>query len=318
MPLSDRIPTAGIAAVVLIVLSEAIFLTQVEPLSGWPVFELTADDALYLAKRPLIEKSAGQVVLIGDSSCMMDLMPSEIEPQVGVSVINLGMILNMSPAGFADIGAEAGEQNPPPRAVVLAVLPQVFEVSEAQTAEWDQLGRYLLAYGRTSPLYTPGLRDYWSWFFRKHRVNIFPPEWGRDFPTFAEKLRRDNGFTAEKKKYTGTTAVRDEFRPTPFARSAIHYLVQRTKDRGIPVVIWLNPVPDDSVTSTYKAGMDQFLRELRRDEPDLIVLQTGMPLLSGDRFGTVTHLNPVAAQAHSKEFGGALRSALATRRDSTR
>jgi len=141
MPARDRIPTAGIAAIVLIAASEAVFLTRTEPLSGWPVFELTADDALYVAKRPLIERAAGRVVLVGDSSCMMDLIPGEIASHAATPVINLGTILNMSPAGFADVGAEAVDQQPPPRAVVLAVLPQVFEVTEAQTVEWDQFGR---------------------------------------------------------------------------------------------------------------------------------------------------------------------------------
>jgi hypothetical protein len=200
--------------------------------------------------------------------------------------------------------------------VVLAVLPQSFEVSEVQTAEWDQLGRYLIAYGRTSQLYAPGPRDYWSWFFRKHRVNIFPPEWGRDFPTFAETVRRNDGFMPEKKTYTGTQAVRDEFRPTPFARSAVRYLVGRAKERGVPVVLWLNPVPNDSVTGDYKAGVDQFVQELCRDEPDLLIPQARMPLLDGNQFGTVTHLNPTAARAHSMEFGSALRAALDARRGS--
>jgi len=122
---------------------------------------------------------------------------------------------------------------------------------------------------------------------------------GPGFPDVRQRPGTSRRLHAEKKTYSGATKARDEFRPAPFAREALRHLVRVAKDRGVPVALWLNPSPADSVTRNYTAGVDRLIQELRRDEPDLIVLQTVMPTLGGDRFGTITHLNPAAAVTHS-------------------
>jgi hypothetical protein len=303
------VPSAAVAAILLIVLSEWLFLSATEPLSGWPVFELAADDAVYLVKRQLIERAPGRIVLVGDSSCTMDLVPTEIAPAAG-PVVNLGTIINMSPAGFAVIAREALAQEPPPRAVVLAMLPQALEVTEQQAREWDQLGRYLIAYGEESPLYRPGVTDALYWFFRKHRVNVFPVEWGGSYPVFAAAVKKADGFRSEIKKYPGARFVRASFEPADFSLAALGELVQSAKARGVPAVLWLNPSPVDAVTPAFTAVVDRFLGQLQGEVPDLIVAQKRMPVWGGEHFGTVTHLQPEAAKVHSREFGAALKEAL--------
>ena len=307
MPDRKPIPTAGFVAVVLVLASEVVFLARTEPLTGWPLFELTADDAVLVGKEQLLDRSAGRVVLVGDSSCMMGLVPAEIRQEVGPA-LNLGTMIDMTPAGFSVMAGEALEREPPPRMVVLAVLPHAFEATEARAAERDQLGRYLIAYHRTSPLYHPGAADVRSWFYRKHRVNVFPPEMGGSFSAFAAALSESDGYYPERSKYTGARTVRDDFTPTPFAREAVRLLVKSAKARGVPVVLWLNPSPVDAVTSEYASKVDAFLEQLRREEPDLRVPQTRTPVRGVGSFGTVTHLTPEAAKLQSQELGRVLKS----------
>ncbi len=303
------ISSAAFAAAVLILLSELVFLSNTEPLSGWPVFELAADDAVYVVKRELLERTHGQVVLVGDSSCTMDLVPADIAGATG-PVMNLGTIINMTPAGFAVIAKEALAKEPPPRAVVLAVLPQALEVTEERAEEWDQLGRYLIAYRQTSPLYTPRVTDYLYWFYRKHRYNVFPPQMGGSFPVFAANVLKADGYMPEITKYIGAQKVRDTFEPAAFSRAAVAELVRSAKERGVPAVLWLNPSPADGVSKNFTAAVDRFLEELRREEPDLIVAQARTPVWGVEHFGTVTHLTPASAKVHSREFGKALKELL--------
>lgn len=309
----SRLPTAGIVTVLMVLVSEVVFLSRTESLTGVPAFEPTADEAVYAAKRRLIPRASGRIVLVGDSSCCMDLIPAEVQARTSVPVVNLGTLLYMTPAGFADLGAEAVERDPPPRALVLAVLPRAFEVTEENATEWGQLGRYLVAYHRRSPLFAPGPSDTWHWFYYKHRFNLFPANMGGTFSSFAASLSESDGFFPEPHQYTGVEVRRDLFQPTAFARNAVHHLVQVGASRGLPTILWLTPTPADAVTGEYLTAVDQFIADLRQSEPSLRIPQSQTPVLKPEQFGTATHLTPGAAKEHSQQCGDSIRLILEAR-----
>src|SRR5437762_378271 len=136
--LLEKLPftRAAALAIALIAASETLFLATSEPLTGLPVFQPTVDDATLVLKRNLVPRSTGEIVIVGDSSCMMGLEPREFERAGLGPAVNLGTLLNMTVPGFALLGKQALTTDPPPRAIVVALLPRSLETTEAQARKF--------------------------------------------------------------------------------------------------------------------------------------------------------------------------------------
>lgn len=294
-------PLAAMLSIMLIAISEIAFMSKTENLTGLPLFQPTADDATVVAKHSFISLSADKLVLIGDSSCMMGLNPV-VMSEHSLDAINLGTLSSMTLEGFACLAEEALEIMPQPKAIVLAVLPRAFTVTETRAREFNLLPRYLVAYGKTSDQIAITPRDRWSAFTSKHVFNIFPPEFYGSYAAFEQALCEKKGHLPEGKIYTGTKEPVSAFEATDFARRAIHRLSVAAEARKVPLYLWISPTPADAVTEDYENKANAFLSELKKTEPSLRQVHDKMPLWPTDRFGTVTHLNPASAKTQSEEF----------------
>ncbi len=307
----SRLPKAAVLAVLLIVAGEAVFLAKTEPLTGLPYLQPTADDAILTAKQKLIPKAAGRVVLVGDSSCTMGLKPAVLEAETGVPAVNLGTISTMTLAGFADLIDRACALEPRPRAVVFAALPRSFEVTEQQAHDFQLVGRYLTANSRGSPLYSSTIRERWEWLVRKHRVNVFPAEFGGSYRKYEADLLAADGWYPERGRYVLRPGeARDEFRPSEWAERGLMRLAEVCREHDVPLLVWWSPAPADSISEQYAAGVETFTARVRASLPGVPFPRPTVPRWEPARFGSVTHVTPTAAEANTRELAAALRGWL--------
>ncbi len=296
-------PTA-IVTMLIILAGETWFWANTDSLSGVPFLEPTVDVATVVAKHEMLASSGGKIVLLGDSSCMMGLAPTEISED---SCINLGTLSSFTLAGVEALVSEAIESQTPPRAVVIAMLPQTLAVSETQAAEFGLLGPYLMAYDRSSVLYSPGVNDWHKWIFRKHQLGRFPAEFGGKFSVFANSLRETKGYFEEPGHYDGVDEVRDTVALSDFSRRSLATIAETCRRRQIPLVFWPSPVPEDSVSPHYLADAKTIADEIAQDE-FIHLGRAASPAWSPELFGSVTHLTRRGAEKNSKELAEYLKS----------
>ena len=296
-------PTA-VVTVLIILAGESWFWANTDSLSGAPFFEPTADVATVVAKHEMLAETAGKIVLLGDSSCMMGLIPGEISQD---SCVNLGTLSSFTLAGVEALTTEAIESQTPPRGVVIAMLPQTLAVSEAQAEEFGLLGPYLVAYNRSSVSYSPGINDWHKWIFRKHQLGRFPAEFGGRFSVFRDTLHETKGYFEEPGHYNGADEVREAVALSDLSRRSLATIAEACRRRQIPLVFWPSPVPEDSVTPHYLADAKTIADEIAKDE-FIHLGRSASPAWSPELFGSVTHLTRRGAEQNSKELAEYLRS----------
>ncbi len=304
------VPVAAFAFVAIVTMVEAAFWTTTDRLCGIPWLQPTADTGTVVAKRRLLADASGSVVLVGDSACMMGLIPSVVSEGCGAPVVNLGTLSSFTLAGFGALGAEALEAAPPPRALVIAVLPRSLTVSEDRAREFGLVGQYLVAYGRSSEQYRPDWRDYRSWLFFKHRFNVFPAEFGGSFERFAGMLTETKGWFAEPKVYSRPPEVEAQWEPDRFSTNCLLGLIEKAVRKGIPILLWWSPSPRDAVTEGYADAVERWAASFSASAPSLSFLQLRPPRWDPRLFGTVTHVNPEGARQNSQLLGQALAGRL--------
>lgn len=305
-------PTA-IAAVLIILAGEAWFWANTDSLSGAPFLEPTADVATVVAKHEMLADSGGKILLLGDSSCMMGLVPQEISTD---SCVNLGTLSSFTLAGVEALAIEAIDSPTPPSAVVIAMLPQTLAVSASQAEDFGLLGPYLVAYSRSSVSYSPGIDDWHKWIFRKHQIGRFPAEFGGTFTAFRNTLRETNGYFEEPGHYDGSAEVRTTVALSELSRRSLGSIAEKCRRRQIPLVFWPSPVPDDSVSPNYLEDAKKIADEISKDE-FIHVGRAASPAWSPGLFGSVTHLTRSGAEQNSKELAEYLKSVHLLPRDAT-
>ena len=124
MNIRTYISPAAITACLIIVTGETWFWLNTDSLSGAPFFEPTADIGTVMAKHSMLSDAGGKVLLVGDSSCMMGLIPDIVSTDPD-GCLNLGTLSSFTLAGVESIVAEAVCSDIPPRAIVVAVPQHV-------------------------------------------------------------------------------------------------------------------------------------------------------------------------------------------------
>lgn len=303
-----RLPVTfcAICTFLIILACEIRFWRCTDPLSGAPFFEPSADVGTVMAKHSMLAEAGGKVLLVGDSSCMMGLIPETV---AGGSddCLNLGTLSSFTLAGVESIVAEAVQSETPPRAIVVAVLPQTLEVSEEQAEEFGLVGPYLLAYRQSSVSYSPTLNDWHKWVFRKHQFGKFPEQFGGKYADFRDLLEQSRGYFEEPGHYEGTETPRKSVKLSDFSRRSVASIADMCREHKIPFVVWLSPVPRDSVTDAYLNDSQQIAKDL--STAGLLDLgRAGSPAWDPTLFGSVTHLTREGAERNSAELSEFLKS----------
>lgn len=312
---SSTTPKAAFLAIALVACSEVGFLAVTDPLTGAPVLEPTADDATVSIKNEMLHtENAVRIVSIGDSSCLMGVIPEIVERETGLKTTNLGTLASLTVGGYVAMGHQALERTHKPTVIVLAALPRTFEVTLAEAQSYNQLGRFSFAYGLDVDAYDVTYAEIGSWFVKKHRLNRFPRQFGGSFEVFRQRLLDRGGFVPESRTYRAKNKNRTQFQPSPWAIGHLKRLIQSADSHGVQVVLWFSPRPTDYCTPDFLRQARDSLVPLESEFGNFAILQDQIPHWSPTRFGSESHLSEEQAAVNSRNLGRAIRKHLGERR----
>jgi hypothetical protein len=305
----SKYPLAAIFAIVVILLCSTAFVSYTERLSGLPLLEPSADDAVVIAKRSLLDGMDSSIVFVGDSSTFHGIVPSAVSAELNDTVINLGTLSSMTTAGFSEIANEAIKDDGV-TTIVYGIVPKSLEVSESKAAEMGMLGRYLTAYGRHHTLYIPSINDKLDWFIKKQRINIFPAEFEGSYKKFQRKLQEHNGFYPEKSKKLAAGKARDVFQPDEFSLNGLLLMRDIVSTTNVNVYLLINPKPKGFVTSGFVKSVNDYFNAMQKKYPDIKHLTKKLEIRDDSEFGSESHLLPDHAMQYSQYVGKMLKSEL--------
>lgn len=215
----------------------------------------------------------GEIVLLGDSTCMMDVDAPMLEASLPGRrpVLNLGLIVWLGFEDFAELLAEHSDANPGQiKTVILLVTPTqlISNVRDSMTNSWQQIRQEVTGQRKQYPPQTSAdwlCRD----IFRKNLLGhwlVRPLHGVGDGPMFY-------GFHTEIDKYMtehqGSVLVfgthtparkKEEWRLEPFPELETKSRLFREKlPPGVKLIVGLTPMPESRSTP-----------EERRQRPELL------------------------------------------------
>ncbi len=288
-------------------IGESIFLSTTYPLTGVPVFEPRADDAIIMAKRNLLLKSniASDWLFLGDSSCGTGIIPEVIESQTGVSCLNGGTIASFTMMGYVDLAKQFLESGHRPSRIIFVVLPRAFTLPTEQIEFFGLYPRYAIAFGRPSYGLSFGLENRWSLFLRRHELNRFPPEFGGSYQVFSRELYESRGWWAEQKQLVDVTKLEQEFQLNDWSIKLLDDFAEEASKQNCSVHVCLSPRPEVIATEDYWRRAISELRGVSRRK-SWNVVDWGNGIWDTKWFGTESHLTPQGAERYSSQTGAAL------------
>lgn len=264
------------------------------------------------------------VVLLGDSSCLMDVSASELGRRLGHGTLNLGTFSFIDLATHAQLLRRYAMVNPGrPRVVVLLVHPQTLRRQTTVPYYAELIEAYLEGREPEVPDRTAGVLDLWLGLdqVRDRGLGRFLP---RPLPG---EFGVYYGFTSDLWRYLdehqGSAVDPNRFLPSgangsPEYRLAKHWEAPSRAFRaalpaGARLVVGLTPAPASFVLPDHAATCRRMLVEwgawLRAD-----VVLTNLPTVLPDGwFASVTHLNEAGARQFTERLATALTTASGAR-----
>lgn len=253
-----------------------------------------------------------EIVLIGDSSCMMDVNALELGRALRQKVLNLGTLSYLDLPAFAQMLRRYSAANPERlRAVVLLCHPEFLRRREAVPAQAQALKSFFDGEDAGS---TSTWREQLNWWlgvdiFRGRILSrLVPVPLPRDFARFY-------GFsTWELARYLsehrGSAVDPRTFVPQPGLGNAEYRLAARLEldsaafreavPRGVSLLVAITPAPKSFVPPGHDQRqlvmLNEWGRWLRTDG----VLTNLPPSMPDEDFATATHLNGKGAHAYTE------------------
>lgn len=265
------------------------------------------------------------IVVIGDSSCLMGIRSGVIEEVTGLSAVNLGTVATLYSDGHADLLEEFIAQRGAPKFVVYhtAAIYGVGFYSADDIADIGLLRQYRLWRGlrpEGSAYRVPSIRRYRKsaqealhalWVPREQREDFLLADRGPypsdvDMKKMVEEL---NGGMIEPEQW-------DWSQVSPEAEHKLHYnkdvfpglrrLVELAETYDFQLVIAFNPMPEAYRDPRFEETFAAYLADFQRELPPgnrLAYLEPALRYFSNDLCGTVCHLNDDGATENSKHIG---------------
>jgi hypothetical protein len=262
-------------------------------------------------------QSDAQIVLIGDSSCLMDVAAGQLTEQLQRPVLNLGTLSYVDLSSHAALLRQFVRANPNQvKAVVLLMHPQALRLPAPEDYHMKFLDRYLAGEDPPHPPNTArvseilGLEIFRSRVLARVRPSPLPGRFGQRY-----------GFTSDLERYlAGHRGSLVDPDPQTFEGNAEYRLalqlesVSRTLRAAVPqgtkLCVGITPVPAGFAGLEFPALRDQMLRQWSdwlRAEVSLIELPATLP---DQLFAKTTHLNEPSVTDYTRLLGEALRPHL--------
>lgn len=272
------------------------------------------------------------VVLIGDSSCLMGLSPDVIEGDTGLSVVNLAMVKHIGIPGIKEVLRVYCEKWGPPKVVILHISHDLPQKDGEQLAIKRQFiknfigwlqdvtgeGGQLLSWKKMPPKRTVNCVNSLVWEIRKH------PSLDQPRAVFAEPKTP----VEAKLFYPSDNDVRDyminssgffpcvdipvlsepmeiDFSLSQKFSDDVDSLIEFVVNRGAKVVFVMQPVPErargESTDSAYAAMAERFAEYIG---------SPFAPYLPNEFFADPKHLSSKGVASNSHRVSDLITSAL--------
>jgi hypothetical protein len=335
-------PTAAIMAVALLTFALLIGFSSLlgenyraDPPFLHPFRAPTRDEAMlaYPAEYALKSTEYNDVLFLGDSTCRCSIDPAMFQRSSGLSAYNLGSMGVLGIDGYRLTLQIYLQHHPKPRAVVLAVTPDDFDVESSQ--ELDGLPyRYRWSYGPDSRaafrlpedlvsathFARRGVQIGHAYWANPRAVRRFDPRvqflygGGSDtYLTLEQKIRQSRGYWALKGKHWASTESPNK--PTVTVASqwdpGLRGLVDVAEANGVLLVIRLVPIVD--TTKTDYGPVRCWLEDLERKYERVAVIRPEILLYDAELCWDYQHLNADGVGKFSRSLAKDVTEALARR-----
>ena len=264
------------------------------------------------------DRRGADILLLGDSSCLMDVDARQVGAAAGRRVLNLGLNSYLDLAAYRLLLGEFTAANPGrPRAIVLLMHPEALRRVSSEPYQLAVLNHYLAGTDPCGP--QVGRLECWSGaeLFRNRILSrLLPSALGGGFGRYY-------GFSVDLERYMSAhdgSAIDPGNEP---ALGNAEYRLSPTLEKmsgdfrgavpkGTTVMIGITPVPSRFARGKYPGRRDEMLRQWGRwlgvDEAALLYELPAV--LPDELFTGVTHLKPAAVPVFSEMLARALKARL--------
>jgi hypothetical protein len=257
-------------------------------------------------------RSDAKVVLIGDSSCLMDVSAPQLSGQLGQPVLNLGTLSYLDLEAHATLLKRFFAANPNQlKAVVLLLHPEGLRRPAPEPYHTKFLQSFLAGEDHIVRQNVPhwvGLE-----IFRARLLSrVLPTPLGGAYGRFY-------GFSSDLEKYlTQNKGSAVDPDPRSFQGNAEYRLAPQleTKSRtfkaalppGVRLFVAITPAPAGFVNRNYAELHRQMLRQWRGWLEADVALEELPAVLRDELFAKTTHLNEIGAETYTTLLARALQS----------
>jgi hypothetical protein len=251
------------------------------------------------------KQSGADVVLLGDSSCMMDVSARTAGEKLGCKVLNLGLLSYLDLNSYAEMLRQYTEANPgKPRAVVLLMHPEALRLSEGKKEYKDFMASVLAG----APMENASTNE--NKLMSTLGVNSFKARvLSRVLPSpLADEFGLRYGFSVDLVKYMDQNcgSLIDP-KPQPFRGNAEYSLSEKLQPasrafraavpQGTKFFVAITPVPQSFARRDY-AGVQ--MNMLQQWSQWLGAEPLSMPAMLPDNlFAKATHLNEEGVKVYT-------------------
>ena len=245
-----------------------------------------------------VKGQQNDVVLIGDSSLLMGVMPTELEKRYGIKAINLGVVGYCGPLVFDLLLDTYLKNNSRPKLIVFylaASTPYFFD--DRRYEKTYAYGRHASFFSLVENMNQVGILD----LMNAARKILFDklctlPDSGQKSEIIM-KLSDAKGFSANGSSVPlPQTKETDSWNSKKLSLDYLKKIKQRYTTKDTRVVVYLAPMPETEISYQY------FLKRYRG------VVDNQPHQLPNDYFADASHLNQYGALCNSEIIGRFIKS----------
>jgi len=255
--------------------------------------------------------SDARVLLIGDSSCLMDVNTRQLGQQLGVPALNLGTLSFLDLNNYAELLRRFTNGNRGQlRAVVLLMNPEALRRVSAEdyfvgvlTAFWGEQDFCRTATLDDKLACALGLETFRGRVLARTLPVPLGGAFGRfyGFDSNLEKfMTREHGSVIDP--VVEQPKGRPEFRLSPTLKPASEAF-RLAVPAGSKLLVGITPVPREIVGTDYARSRDEMLRQWGAWLQADALLDSLPATLPEDQFARSTHLNQYAVPRYTEELG---------------
>ena len=257
--------------------------------------------------------SSAEVVLIGDSSCLMDVNARQLEQLVGKPVLNLATLSYVTLDDHARLLRNYFSTNSSVKTVVLLMHPESLRLASRNSYFSEVLNAYLS--GRDHFANEPKVLQFAGASIFRSRILThglpvpLPGAYGRHYgfnQNLWNYLTAHNGSALDPHTYATTApSGNPEYRLAPQLEPASARF-RSALPAGVRLIVGITPSPADYVLRNHAANTRVMLDTWSQWLEAETVLNTVPTILPREHFATPTHLNVAGVSKYTESLANAL------------